>query len=73
MVEYDIKIGEYTATAMTGEEVYGQTAAECEARLREANRVWIEHCKKNARIWIDNSVQSTEISHARIIGGDDGI
>ena len=46
MPEYDIKLKEWVATAMTGVEVYGATAAECEERLREANRVWIEHCKK---------------------------
>lgn len=46
MAEYDIKIDEYVATAMTGEEVYGATTAECEERLRDANAVYIAHCKK---------------------------
>ena len=46
MPEYDVKIKQWVATAMTGEEVYGKTSAECEARLREANRVWIAHCQK---------------------------
>ena len=46
MAEYDIKIDEYVATAMTGAEVFGATDAECEERLREANHVWIEHCRK---------------------------
>ena len=45
-VQYDIEISEYVATAMTGEEVFGATRAECEMRLREANRVWIAHCQK---------------------------
>ena len=44
--EYDLAIKEYVATAMTGAEVYGATWTDCEARLREANRAWIEHCKK---------------------------
>ena len=42
-IEYDTKIGEYVATAMTGEEVYGTTRAECKARLRNANRAYIKH------------------------------
>lgn len=45
-IKYDTKIGEYVATAMTGAEVYGATRARCQARLREANRAWIEHCQK---------------------------
>jgi len=46
MPEHDIKIDEWVATAMIGEEVFGASRAECEAQLREVNRVWIEHCKK---------------------------
>lgn len=46
-IEYDIKIKQYVATAMTGAEVYGTTWAECEAWLREANRAYIAHCRKN--------------------------
>jgi len=45
-IEYNVEIKQYVATAMTGEEIYGATWADCEARLREANRAWIEHCKK---------------------------
>lgn len=45
-IEYDVKIGAWTATAMTGAEVFGQTRQECYDNLREANRVWIEHCQK---------------------------
>ena len=45
-IEYDVKINEYIATAMTGAKVYGVTRRECYDNLREANRAWIAHCQK---------------------------
>ena len=45
-IEHNETFDEYIAVALTGAEVYGATVAECEERLREANRVWIEHCQK---------------------------
>ena len=45
-IRYDETLGEYVATAITGIEVYGATRQECAERLREANRVWREHCEK---------------------------
>jgi len=44
--KFNESMEEYVATALTGAEVYGATRQECEERLREANRVWIEHCRK---------------------------
>lgn len=45
-IEYNTEIGEYIAVALTGAEVYGASRQECYDNLREANRVWLEHCKK---------------------------
>lgn len=45
-IEYNETFGEYVAYAMTGEMVFGQTRQQCYDNLREANRVWREHCLK---------------------------
>ena len=45
-IEYNETFGEYIAIAMTGEMVFGRTRQECYDNLREANRVWIEHCQR---------------------------
>jgi len=34
-------------SALTGRVYYGETAGECEGRLREADRVYVEHLRKN--------------------------
>ena len=46
MPQYDPTIKEYVTCAMDGHIVFGATWQDCEARLREANRAYIEHCQK---------------------------
>jgi len=54
-IEYDERIGEYVATALTGDEVFGSTRQTCYKRLREANRIYIAHCQKSAAVKGDSS------------------
>lgn len=57
---YDATLGEWFAITMDGSPVFGETEHECEEHLREANRVYIAHCKKcptshDGQHWQDNA------------------
>lgn len=46
-IYYDEELGEFCATSVSGIEVWGATWAKCEQRLRDANRVYLDHCRHN--------------------------
>jgi len=47
VVRYDLALKEYVAVTLAGTEVFGATRQACEKRLREANRVYAAHRRKN--------------------------
>ena len=47
IAEYDEDLGQWVGETMDGGEVYGTTRADCEMRLQDANRVYLDHCRHN--------------------------
>lgn len=47
VIEYEEEFDEYVAVTMADGLVFGTTRQGCYLNLREANRIYIEHCQKS--------------------------